>query len=231
MTKLSNEILKEITDKAYKVFSKYRIDDFENVTFYDFSPSEEELKDISKPLRKIPDKAIESMEFFSEDFESWGTKLEVKFLIPRLLEYLTNHIEELEDPGFFSFFNYKLKDSLLDTSVVLNIEEKSIVRDYFLTLLTMHMNQRDDVCMLLECSLAIGITPAKIMEKWQPQEKQLIKQLIIAYKHFEINALALPITSKGLYYDGSNNLNELLNSIFGKISEKQFTEVGNLAYK
>lgn len=218
----------EIIGRIYSEFSKYKISDLENVTFYDYGPSQMELEGISKPVREIPERAIDGMEFFSYEFNEWGTAEEVKYLLPRMLEYLSTSPEGLYRPGFFSFFKYKLKNCILKASSLLDENERSLVADFFRSFLISRLNSSEDINMLIECAVEIGIEPAEFIELWKPEKKLLVRQLAKAYRHFEIKKHKLAY-GPCLYSEENEKVYEILGAIFGSLSDDEWGEVIKLS--
>lgn len=73
-----------------------------------FGPTPDEVIGISKSLRDIPNSALKGMEFYEYGWDVWGTKSEVGYFLPRLLEYLANDPDYLDSPGLFGLFQFKL---------------------------------------------------------------------------------------------------------------------------
>lgn len=111
-----NNLLDSI-ESAYNIFKKYPKPN--ELTCFD--GLREDSKQISElvlyyDVRSIPDKQLRELEFFAED-ESWGTTAEVKYLLPRMLEYIAtdfvNAADNKTEPNFkylldHGFCQYKL---------------------------------------------------------------------------------------------------------------------------
>lgn len=200
-------MLKEL----YKTFSKYNLKNLREVGFYDYWPTEYELQEISKPVKDISDKAIASMEFFWED-ETWWTKEEVKYLLPRIFEYVYYNTSNLEDAWCFSYFKYKLKNSI--NNDFFNKKEKEIVGKYFNVLLQENFSKNKELGYLIELSVVIGYNSKRVLDIWEIKTIKIYEQLENLLQHFWIYNDYPFSWAKWVYIDNTDEFDKILNWIF-----------------
>ena len=154
--------LRQSVDALYQAFESYRVEDFAEVSVFDYGPSPSELRGISTvPLEEISPKVVGKMEFFASDWNSWGTESEVKHFLPRILECLIEAPNLLERPGTMSLFKQKLAKGLTTQSTSLLSYERGPVEDFLGRLLVHHAARekagvRTPLGYLLEALVEIG---------------------------------------------------------------------------
>lgn len=207
---------KQAIEKLYLVFKTYRIGDPEKISCFDFGPSSEQLLDVSKDLRDIPDSTLSGMEFYAYGWGSWGTKNEVGYFLPRLMEYLANDVERLEHPGFFSLFKYKLHDLFSDSNTDWTKEETECLCEFMTALLQERLSVDNNVSMLIECALALNLDPQHIISNWKSDEHLHKNQVIALFEHF---------TPEGLYFKDSARIQVFLDLLFEQLTPKEIAEI------
>lgn len=128
-------------DTLYETFASYRVADLSSIGIFDFGPTDEELRRISVPLGEISVDAVRSMEFYAEDWNSWGSEADVKYVLPRVLECLVSHLDLLASPGTMSLFKYKLRRGLTPHGKGLLSYEQRPVEHFMAHLLSHHVTQ------------------------------------------------------------------------------------------
>jgi|GEM_PF-844856 hypothetical protein len=96
----------------YEVFSSYQKPPVD-LTCLDYGPNKEEIEIFQKfELPGLPYNFISKLEFYDETWNSWGGCQEVKYFIPRLLEYMcVCWVDGHDRQGFFNkSINYKLSN-------------------------------------------------------------------------------------------------------------------------
>ena len=124
-----SDALKHAIEKLYVAFDLYEIDNLKETSCFDYGPTQEELSGISKSLRDISDNILLRMEFFAYGWDSWGTKNEVGYFLPRLMEYLADDVDRLDNAGLFSLFKYKLRDLFSDANEDWTDRQKESIRE------------------------------------------------------------------------------------------------------
>jgi hypothetical protein len=122
----NRETLSNILSDIYRIFSKYPKPT--QITCFDGTKDEcdqiliqvnrEELRFLNKDL-------IDSLEFYGVDDE-WGTVHEIKYLLPRILELITENFQSYVDNYNHSFFKYKIKNNKLYNSKEIEIIDKYV---------------------------------------------------------------------------------------------------------
>lgn len=214
---------KQAIEKLYLVFKTYEIGNPEKISCFDFGPSPEELLGVSKDLRDIPDSTLAGMEFFAYGWDSWGTKNEVGYFLPRLMEYLANDVERLENAGLFSLFKYKLHDLFSDTNDWTH-EETECLREFMTALLQERLSVDTNVGMLIECALTLNLDPQHILSNWKSNEHPHRKQLVALLEHFNCPVYG-ESTPKGLYLDDSARIQVFLDLLFEQLTPEETDEI------
>ena len=98
--------------EVYQIFGGYKKPSV-NLTCLDWGPTEEEKEIFERfELHELPYDFISKLEFHDETRGTWGTCEEVKYFIPRVLEYMALHWMNKEGNQYW-FFNksidYKLR--------------------------------------------------------------------------------------------------------------------------
>lgn len=190
--------LEQVLEQVYRGFAHYPRPNLATLSLFDFGPTEKELKEVSKPLDQISFEVIRGMEFYESAWNSWGTKAEVSYFLPRLLEFLASDITVLGYPSTFGLFKYKLRGTLEQECELWTPTEKEALRQFFLALLKMELNhlfqeldsesylQRFDlhldassVMHYFATCLMIGLTGEELIQAWK------------ATGTFHVNAIAI----------------------------------------
>ena len=208
-----DDTLKLAIENLYLTFNSYGISNPEEVGCFDFGPSPEELAGISKPLRDIPDDTLRGMEFFAYDWDSWGSKNEIGYFLPRLLEYLVEDIERLEDPGFFSLFNYKLINLFSETNDDWTEKQKDSLLNYFRTVLAKHLSNDTEIGFLIECVLSLDFPPQIIFSCWNTDNQTRRKQIKSLYDHFSYHPNQQDSIPSGVYFHNSERIGTFLDHL------------------
>jgi len=104
-----NNNLKNIIDRIYETFEKYRKPDLKNLSCVDFEMTEEDFIHFDQiSLNRIQEKEICKLEFYGYGWDEWGTEAEVKYFLPRIFECLALKNVSWEGPTIHSLFKYKL---------------------------------------------------------------------------------------------------------------------------
>jgi hypothetical protein len=215
---------KQAIERLYLTFNTYEIGNPETISCFDFGPSIEELSGLSKDLRNIPDSTLAGMEFFEYGWDSWGTKNEVGYFLPRLMEYLANDAEKLENPGLFSLFKYKLRDLFSDTNHDWTHDEKESLSEFMTAFLLERLSVDNDVGMLIECALALNLDSQHILSNWKSDEQLHIKQVVTLFEHFNCPAYGKS-TPEGVYFDNSARIQVFLDLLFEQLTPEEIAEI------
>jgi hypothetical protein len=216
-----SDALKQAIEKLYLAFNLYEIDNLNKTSCFDYGPTPEELSGISKSLRDIPDNIMARMEFFAYGWDSWGTKNEVGYFLPRLMMYLADDVDRLDDPGFFSLFKYKLRDLFSDANEDWTDKQKENLFEFFTVLLEEHLSDDIEVDMLIECALALDLAPQIIFSHWNTDEQTRKKQVVAILKHFRYSRA----TPKGQYFDDSERIKIFLELLVEQLTPEEVAEI------
>lgn len=173
-----SERLSDSISKLYTVFERYKLEDFENVTCFDFGPTETELEGMRVPLRKVPFEVLAAMEFYEHRWDGWGREIDVKYFLPRFCEFIASNTSELEDSGGFSFFKYKLGKCLHPENGRWTDDERFAIRSFIRELLLTNFAARTDIRGFVECAVAVGFPAAELCEIWRINDQINCEQLL-----------------------------------------------------
>jgi hypothetical protein len=216
-----NDNVQQAIEKLYVAFDSYGISNLKETSCFDYGPTQDEFLGISKPLRDIPDNILRRMEFFAFGWDSWGTKSEVGYFLPRLMEYLSDDVNRLEDPGLFSLFKYKLRNLFSDANEDWTDNQKESLFQFFVALLEERLSKDNEVNILIECALALNLTPQIIFSHWNTDEDTRTKQVVKLFKHFKYSRS----NPKGLYFDDSERIKVFLDLLFEQLTPQEIAEI------
>lgn len=219
--------IKLAIENLYEVFNRYKINDFAHVTCFDYGPTAEELATISGDLRHIPINILDRMEFYADNWDSWGTENEVKYFLPRLLECMYWDIELLTSPSYFSLFKYKLKNCF-SSNEKWSEKEKNCIKFFFDNVLELHFSKSIEIEFLIECTLALDMSPASIMRKWKNQEALYKSQIKRVLEHFYYTDYTKSCSSKGVYLDNNERILKFLDYLLSKLTAEEIAEISFL---
>ncbi len=217
-----NDALKQSIEKLYFAFNSYEISNLEKTSCFDYGPTSKELSGVSKPLREIPDDILIGMEFFAYGWDSWGSKNEVGYFLPRLMEYLADDICRLDNPGLFSLFKYKLRDLFSDTHNDWTDRQKESLLIFFTALLQEHLSDDINVDMLIECALVLDLPPQIILSHWNADKQTRKKQVVALFKHFK--STTRESTPKGLYFDDCERIRVFLDLLSERLTCEEIAD-------
>ena len=191
--------------------------DLSAVGCFDYGPDEKELAGISVGRRNITDYALLRMEFYGDGWETWGTKEEVGYFLPRLLEFSSVETHDrLENSALFSLFKYKLPDLFLPINQDWTRLEKAAIRRYFVALLERELLTNDDVSMICECALTLGMRPDEIFQYWNSPEPLRQKQIENLLFHFVDSTDGKQVVG-GLYLEHDARVRAFLDALDGRL--------------
>lgn len=218
--------IKSSLDSVYDSFKQHTLKNCKSIGCFDFGPTDAELEDISKNLKDIPDEIVGRMEFFDKSWNSWGSKEEIKYFLPRVFEYIANDIHRLADPGTFSFFKYKLAKCLLPDNQDWNEGEKQAIRNFFSSLLAFYFSSPEDIADLIEAALAIGISPESLLVFWEQNATDKVKKIKYLEDEYKtsIKGDNSVIAKQRLYYENTDELSRFLSLIQCSSTNRQFKE-------
>lgn len=195
MTSMSrSNRLQAALERLYEVFAPYQISDIANVGCFDFGPTSSEAAALSGDVREIPDDVVVRMEFFGKGWSSWGTREEVKHLLPRLMEYLADDVGRLGDPGFLSLFSYKLTGCLSTGNRDWSAVEQESIKEFLLALLESDAAEPGDLGNLLEVMLELGLDTKSLIGVWSGSKSLDRSQLESVFTHFGYRSGKSPTT-------------------------------------
>ena len=192
--------LKRALEELYLAFSGFELGKLEDVSCFDYGPTNQEVADLARPLRDIPNRTMAKMEFYAFGWDSWGSKQEAGYFLPRLMTYLAEDITRLREPALFSLFKYKLQGVLSHPSKDWTDRQIEALREFFVSLLEQHLSVDTEVGMLIECVLAVGLDSQTIFANWNSSEPLYARQTEAILRHFRYTDPDRDIP-KGLYFD------------------------------
>jgi hypothetical protein len=210
--------LKTAIENLYLTFNIFEISNLEDVGCFDFGPTPEELAGISKPLRDIPNDTLKGMEFFAYGWDSWGSKNEVGYFLPRLMEYLAEDIERLENPGLFSLFKYKLRDFFPENNEDWTEKQKESLLNYFRILLVKHLSNDIEIGFLIECVLSLDFPSQIILSCWNPDKETRRQQIKFLCDHFSYQPNQQDSIPSGVYFHNSERIGTFLDHLLRFVS-------------
>ena len=154
-------------DGLYQAFSTYEIKEPEKIGCFDFGPTPDEIEGLSNELRCIPDRTIANMEFYGDGWDSWGSKSDVGYLLPRIMQYLATDVSRLEIPGIFSLFPFKLKGFFSESNIDWNTKEKSKLKDFMIVLINERLSKDNDIGLLIESALILQLDLDFVISSWK----------------------------------------------------------------
>lgn len=197
--------MKKIINEAYEAFKAYQVTDFSALTVFDHGPTQEELDGVSLNLKDVPDKVLGSMEFYDFGWESWGTEVEVKYFLPRFLEYLAAKPSRLEGGGASSLLKFKMLN--LHESELWLPAEKAILFSFLDIFFDQIFKENKILEVAVECMLAIGMSPDSIIERLSKDPKIHNAQVVLLNDH---------IRSGFLFHGDSKKIEELKTILYEK---------------
>lgn len=203
-------------EKLYLIFRHYKIDDFTKISCFDYGPTAEELASISKDIQEIPDEVLQSMEFYDSTWDSWGTKNEVGYFLPRLMQYIADDVSRINDMGMHSLFKYKLAGLFSYATRDWSREEKQSLYAFFTALLTQHLSRDIYVGGLIECTLALGFTTEYIFTCWKTDTQKRKQQHIQIIEYFEFGSM---------YLKNTENYQPFLQRLKGQFTLEELDEI------
>lgn len=178
---MSNPLAESIS-KLYEVFERYKLDGAENVTCFDYGPSEENLAGIKMPLREIPLSVVALMEFYDYTWDSWGREIDVKYFLPRLCELIAHDSMALEDAGTFSFFKYKLTNCLVPQNCKWRDEERKAIHQFLRELFIVNFAICLDIQRFIECAIVVAMPIREVFEIWRSNKALTTNQLLELFR-------------------------------------------------
>lgn len=160
--------LRAAIDGLYEVFAGHRVPESAALGFYDPMHDTKEVQALlwNRPLRAIPEEAIWAMEFYGAGWGAWGDETEVKHFLPRILELVTAHLDQLTWGGAFSLFKYKLHGALESWPEA----EGAALRSWAVAAVDYHLhrrwdsNFRSDFPLLVAAALELGMPGEMLTE-------------------------------------------------------------------
>lgn len=211
-------------DDLYRAFSKYKIDEFQQVGCFDLGPTLEEAELLSRELRCIPDSIIANMEFYGSGWDSWGSKADVGYFLPRLMQFIAEDVSRLEISGIFSLFTFKLEGYFLESNVDWNAEEKAALENFLIVLINERLSIDHDVSLLLECALILQLDLRFMISTWKSNQQLHKSQLISLLNHFGCYEYGDTDLSGSSYCD-SEKIQNLLTALLEQLTTEEVSEV------
>lgn len=216
--------IQKAIDDLYQAFSGYKIEDMTTIGCFDFGPTEEEVKALSNGLRNIPDETIQFMEFYGSGWDSWGSKIDIGFLLPRLMQYVAEDIERLDDISFFSLFNYKLLNFFSDSNSDWSPKEKESLNRFIKILIREAIPSNNNIGLLIECAFILDFD-LKNAIKDQSKHKQAYKRQLISlldYFDYIVYGESYP---KGYHFDDSAKIKAFLDSMIEQLAPDEVNDI------
>jgi hypothetical protein len=217
--------LESLLDELYKTFSNYRIGDLARVSCFDLGPTAAELAGIQVELRHIPEETLAGMEFFAYGWRTWGTKQEVGYFLPRLMEYLAQDMQRLGQPGLFGLFKYKLTHLFAITNQDWTGAEKESIRKVVYALLQNHFAKSTNLGLVVEWALILAISPQAILDLWQYDQELYPYQMVALFKHFKFSPSSQS-HPQGLHFKDSVKIKEFLDLVTQRLEDKYQNNTG-----
>jgi hypothetical protein len=211
-------------DDLYQAFSTYEIKELQEVGCFDFGPTPDEIEGLSNELRCIPDRTIASMEFSGGGWDSWGSKSDVGYFLPRLMQYIAADVNRLVIPGIFSLFPFKLKDFFSESNIDWNAEEKSKLKNFMIILINERLSIDNDIGLLIELALILQLDLNFVIFSWKLNEQLYQSQLISLLSHFGCYEYGDKDLSGDSYFD-SEKIQLLLTAMLDQLTTDEVSEV------
>lgn len=211
-------------DNLYKTFSSYKVKNFEEMGCFDYGPTPEEAETLSNGLKNIPDETVKSMEFFGFGWDSWGTKNEVGYLIPRIMQYFAGDVVRLEDIRLFSLFKYKLVGFFSCSSSEWTHEEKNSLSDFIRAIMEERLSIDTDVGLLIECGLTLSYDLVALISSLKINNSLYKKQVVSLLDYFDY----VPYSDSqpvGYQFDDSEKIKELLDFLIQRLTKDEVVEI------
>lgn len=109
--------VKDSIEKLYSLFSIYPRPVNGIKTCLDFGPTDGEKQAFSGPLREIPDRYINRLEFYDTTWSSWGNEAEVKYLLPRIFEAFALDVMQAHKIENMTAFSKLIRFKMLDLDI------------------------------------------------------------------------------------------------------------------
>ncbi|WP_420589546.1 hypothetical protein [Bacterioplanoides sp.] len=210
-------------DKLYKTFSDYKIEDFHKIGCIDLGPSPKEVKALSNGLKEIPDEILKIMEFYGEGWNSWGSKEDVGYLLPRLMQYLADDISRL-DSGVFSLFDFKLVNFFSDSNSDWTNDEKDSLNDFITALIEERLSVDVDIGLLIECALTLNYDLQNVISKWKSNENLYKDQIILLLDHFNYD-IPFESSPEGYHFFDNDKIRAFLDSLLTQLTKGEIDEI------
>lgn len=216
-----SDALKQAIENLYLAFRTYEIGDPKEVSCFEYGPTPEEISGVSRDLRNIPDSTLNGVIFYNYGWDYWGSKNEVGYFLPRLMEYFADDVARFELGGLFKF---KLGYVFSDTNDDWTDEEKESLRQFITVLLQEHLSIDNDVGYLIECGLMLSLTPEYILSIWKSDKQLHKKQVVALFEHFScpVYAESTPI---GRYFKSSATIEVFLDLLFEQLTLEEVIEI------
>ena len=159
------------------------------------------------------------MEFYAYGWTSWGTKEEIGYFLPRLMEYLLADINRLSYPGLFGLFKYKLKNLFSESNTDWTTVEKESLRKFLMGLFENHFSKSVDIGMAIECALALDMPPQDIFDIWKFDQKLYVMQIYSVSKHFKV-PMGIQAEPQGLYFEGTARIASFFDLLNQRLERK-----------
>lgn len=220
---MQNSINNSIDD-LYQAFSTYKIKELQKVGCFDFGPSLDEIEGLSNELRCIPDRTIANMEFYGYGWDSWGSKSDVGYFLPRLMQYIAADISRLEVPGIFSLFPFKLEGFFSETNTDWNAEEKSKLKEFMVVLINERLSIDTDIGLLIELALILQLDINFVISNWKFNEQLYKSQMISLLSHFECYEYGDTDLNGNSYFD-SEKIQILLTAMLDQLTTDEVSDI------
>jgi hypothetical protein len=115
---------------------------------------------LSYNIRSIPDKLLWELEFYG-DGEYWGTTLEVKYFLPRVLEYIANQFLLKEFYSDSCFFKCKLSQISNWTS-----KERDVILNFVYDMFEFLVNNFEEILEFVKLCQYLPLDGEKFIKIW-----------------------------------------------------------------
>jgi len=216
--------LSEAIEDLYQTYKTYKVEDPKKVGCFDMGPTQDEVEGLSNELRNIPDRTLANMEFYGSGWKSWGSKSDVGYFLPRLMQYIANDVSRLEIRGVFSLFPFKLEGFFSDSNKEWNLNEKASLRNFMAVLFKERFAVDVDVGFLIEWALILHLENNLIISSWNSIEKFNKEQVVSLLVHFDCYKYGEADLGGSCYYD-SKRIQAFIDSLFTKLTEVEIGEI------
>lgn len=216
------DFLVNALNDLYRAFNGYDDFDPKNVGCFDFGPSQKVIEDLSGDLRNIPDSALVHMEFHGGGWDSWGSKIDVGYLLPRLMQFIAEDVGRLQIGGIFSLFTCKLNDFFLCSSVDWNSDEKLALRNFMEALLKERASIDTDLGLLIEMALVLKLDLTFLISNWRINNHRHKEQMVFMLIYFGCNENG-ESDLIGEYFNDSEVIQGFINSMLSQVSQKEIS--------